>query len=319
MTIEIDGKEFEVLRMSEDRRGIHTKAGTFWMSPVCFGHAGKIIRNSLTGYVDQKHLMRGRLITSDTKLPNPVPKSVRKITFFEPDIPDPSPETVKVFYKDNKSAVDKLFAEHKTTCKQSGVKPYTLAEFKIYRTKRAVMRAEHGFDDTYDFLLMMAFDGQGVENSAELLASITHEISYPSGEIVYLDSLSDEPAPLPESLRINEPDNPEIMKSGGRFDLLNGYHYIKDKVGGCEYHVTDGTTAHRALKAFAENTGQDNRLPAAKIQEFIHNGKSLEAKPKRWFESGVKPGKNAPDFMKEVFSVLIRNDDGLWWINLHGE
>ncbi len=219
-SIQIDGKEYDVLGMSDDRRGIHTSAGTFWMSPVCFGHFGKLVRSSLTGYADQKQLMRGRLITEETKLPNPIPKSIRKITFLEPDISDPDADTVKAFYKGNKSKVDELFAEHKATCKQAGVKPYTLAEFKAYRTKRAVMRAEHGFDDTMtDSLLMRAFAGQGVADSTSLLASITHEVIYPAGEVVYLDSL--EPERLSESLRKNTTKDRSPSTPDASGDRLN--------------------------------------------------------------------------------------------------
>jgi len=111
----------------------------------------------------------------------------------------------------------------------------------------------------------------------------------------------------------------KIMKQGKRFDLLNEYHCIRDKVGKCEYHITDGTAAHRALKAFAEKTDASNRLPAAKIRELMPNSSGLENKPKRWFECGIKPGKAAPDFMEEIFPALIKNGSGLWWIDLNGK
>jgi len=127
------------------------------------------------------------------------------------------------------------------------------------------------------------------------------------------------PDPLPESVRAEKPENhPEIMQAGKRFDLLSEYHCIRDKVGKCEYHVTDGTAAHRALKAFVEKTDASNRLPAARIRELMPNSSGLENKPKRWFECGIKPGKAAPDFMEEIFPALIKNESGLWWIDLDG-
>jgi len=167
----------------------------------------------------------------------------------------------------------------------------------------------------HDHLLIKFALAKKVERAEEVGCLVL----YPGGEELYSKKLIGPYDPPEDETKPTAEDRSEIMKQGKRFDLLNEYHCIRDKVGKCEYHVTDGTAAHRALKAFAEKTDASNRLPAAKIRELMPNSSGLENKPKRWFECGIKLGKVAPDFMEEIFPALIKNGSGLWWIDLNGK
>ncbi len=189
--IQIDGKEYDVRGLSEDRREIYTCAGTFFLSPVCFGHFGELRRRPSTGVPDQDLLMCGRFISDNAALPRPIPKSIRRVTFCEPDLPDCTGTEVSDHYRKNKTDVDEKYAELKQYCASHGKTPVKFVDFKKGKAKRAKLEHDFGFieDGFTEVFLFQAFENQGAAHPEETLQSLKHEVSYPGGEIVYLKEL----------------------------------------------------------------------------------------------------------------------------------
>ncbi len=281
-SIQIDGKEYDVLGMSDDRRGIYTSDGTLWINPVCFGHFGRLVRSPLTGYADQQQLKRGALITADTSLPNPNPTSIQKVTFYKPDTPDCTKPEVSDYYRKNKAVVDEQYAELEACCKAHGQIPESLVDFKKSATKRAKWEKEFGFVENgfIEVSLSQAFENQGVADSAALLASITHAVSYPSGELVYLDSLSDL-EPLPKGYKKTPLSKKDLgsRSKGGKVCSVNDP--LTKKAIGKEYlrRVDDGqkpTTAARDVLVWANERFDLSLKTYRTIQNYAKKVQKVE-------------------------------------------
>lgn len=214
MTIEIDGKEYEVLDISDDRREIYTGEGiTFCLTPICFGHTGSF----------------GKSIPPK-ELPKSIPDYICKRTFAVPDLTEQYPDEVKADYEadiqSRKAALkDGQYAGYKKQCKLDGGMPESFkkfadrwehsmfrgpqanASFDAFKKTNAIeilwhrhgvgrMENQYGFaDNSFVFLL---------ENQGHDPDQIQYEVGYPGGEIVYLSALDQHPFVPPESLRPRE-------------------------------------------------------------------------------------------------------------------
>lgn len=108
----------------------------------------------------------------------------------------------------------------------------------------------------------------------------------------------------------------ETNKRGERFWIKNEYRCIVDIETGERYQLNDATMAHKALRAFAENTTPENPLRAEQIKDLIPNSSGHGNSPSHWFRDGISP---AEPFKNSVYPALIQsNNKGLWWIDLDG-
>jgi len=147
MTIEIDGKELEVLgtEPKAESFGIHTSGGTYWMKPCKPKPGQDAFWMGKNGFA--------------VELPPECPQRISRITFDEPDLTDQFPDEVEADYQ-----------AYKKHCKETGEKILSVEQYKkavavfdIWRQhKTPELALQHGYIED-DFLIYYSnLEGQKI-------------------------------------------------------------------------------------------------------------------------------------------------------------
>jgi hypothetical protein len=206
MTIEIDGKEFEVLgtETKADSFGIHTSGGTYWMKPCKPKEGRAAFWMGKNGFV--------------VTLPPECPQRISRITFDEPDLTDQFPEEVEADYQ-----------AYKKHCEEAGKKMLSLEQYKARiavsdiwkRHETPELAVQYGYIAD-DFLIYYSnLEGQ------KIAPACLHKFKWAAeymdedgrGTFIFFERLAG-PDPLPESLRVNESDTRERVLFSKGFTLI---------------------------------------------------------------------------------------------------
>jgi hypothetical protein len=193
-TIEIDGKEFQVLGMETkgDSFGIHTdigtKGGTFWMKPCEPMPGQKAFWMGEKGFV--------------VELPPECPQRISRVTFDAPDLTDQFPKEVEADYQ-----------AYKTHCEKTGEKMLSLEQYKARvavsdvwkRHGTPELALQHGYFADDCLIYDRNLEGQKIDPAClhkfKWAAEYMDEAG--RGTFIFFERLAG-PDPLPVALMENE-------------------------------------------------------------------------------------------------------------------